>query len=378
MDSSDLQKIRHHLHSIAELSGSERSTADFIISTMKQFHPTTIITKLAGQGVVVVFDSAKPGPSVVFRAELDGLPLQENTGKVYSSKKPNISHLCGHDGHMTILIGLADFISRNLTKMKGKAMLLFQPAEETAQGAKDIIKDTRFLGLQPTHCFALHNLPGYEQATVIVKKDVFTWASIGVKIFLHGKSSHAGHPEEGNSPLPAMIHLVQLLEQVVLTNKEPKKDLITIIHMCLGDISFGTTPGDGVVMATLRACSDEHLETVKSSVESVVSEITKQYQIKITFEWVEYFPSITNNDACVDIVLKAARKKNLSVINLQHPFRWTEDFSFYCRVIPSCYCGIGSGKGHPPLHAATYDFADEIIGKGITLFSGVIEHLLYE
>jgi amidohydrolase len=377
MDVNDLQDIRHRLHQYPELSGCEQNTSKEIVTLLKQLHPTQIHQNIGGTGILAIFDSEKPGPTVVFRAELDALPVQETTSVSYASKSQGVGHLCGHDGHMVILLGLAHFISKHMQKMKGKAAVLFQPAEETAQGAKKIMDSSEFHSLQPTHIFALHNLPGFQLGQVIVKKDVFAWASIGVKLFFHGHSSHAGYPEEGLSPLPAMIECMRKLE-ILTQSGDPIQELVTIIHTQLGEEAFGTTPGEGIVMATLRACSDDRLDVLKSKIQPVLTDLEKTFAIKTDVEWVEYFPVVTNHASCVDIIRQSAVKNHLLLQEITTAFRWTEDFSFYTKQIPGCFCGLGSGIDQPPLHAPTYDFPDDLIDKGIALFSGVVEQLLYE
>lgn len=377
MDVQNLIDIRHKLHKQPEISGQEKHTAEYIASLLKQCHPTQLYQHLAGNGILAVFDSGKPGPTVVFRSELDALPIQEHSTHPYMSRFDGVSHLCGHDGHMTILIGLASFISKSKKQLKGKAALLFQPAEETAQGAKQIVATHEFQNLQPSHIFGLHNLPGYPVGSILVKNGVFAWASIGVKLFFRGESSHAGHPEKGNSPLPAITDLIHQLQHLVDEDKAGE-ELVTIIHVKLGEEAFGTNPGGGVVMATLRAKTDDQLQILIEKVESIPSKLQQKYHLFIDMKWVEHFPALHNTNHCVELVKQAAQEKNLELVEIDEAFRWTEDFSYYTKETPAGYCGLGSGQNHPPLHASTYDFPDEIIEQGIALFTGVVEQLLYE
>ena len=178
---SPLQKIRHHLHQCPEIAGQEKETSRFIIDYLQGTKPDQLLTSLGGYGVAAVYDSKKPGPCIVLRAELDALPIQEHNTLPYKSQTSQVSHACGHDGHMTILLGVAQQLSELASKITGKVVLLFQPAEETAQGAKEVVEDTHFTALEPTMVYALHNLPGYPLGEVIIKDDVYAMASIGVK-----------------------------------------------------------------------------------------------------------------------------------------------------------------------------------------------------
>jgi amidohydrolase len=192
MDTESLSKTRRTLHSIAELSEHEKKTSEFILSYLKRCNPTTILENVGGHGILCVFDSKQDGPNIVFRAELDALPIQEHTKKSYMSFHPGVSHSCGHDGHMSILLGLAQYLSKKPDDIRGKIILLFQPAEETAVGAKKVMDDDRFHALRPTHVFGLHNIPLFPLGSILVTHDVFASASEGLIIRIHGISRHAG------------------------------------------------------------------------------------------------------------------------------------------------------------------------------------------
>ena len=373
---SDLIEIRKKLHKNPELSGKEKNTSEYIIGILKKLSPDEIITEIGGFGIAAVFDSKKPGTTIMFRAELDALPIPESNNFSYKSSNTGISHKCGHDGHMTILIGLAGKIKLEISNLKGKIILLFQPAEETAEGAKLVLKDPKFRSLKPDFIFAFHNLPGFEKGSIILRKGIFTSSSKGMIVKLKGESAHAGQPETGNNPVFAMIDIIEGL--IAIPQKFTSLNnsaLITIIHAKLGERAFGTSPGDAQVMATFRSHKDEDMKIMTQKAISLIKEKAIISNLDYQIEWVEYFPAIVNNDESVDIIEVAAKNLGKKIICGKNPFAWTEDFSYFTQKFKGAFFGLGSGKNILQLHNSNYDFPDDIIEGGINIFIEIINEI---
>ncbi len=367
-------ELRHQLHRIAELSGQEAKTSAFIKEQLKELSPGIIIEKLGGYGLAAVFDTGKKGPVVCFRAELDALPIHEINKFEYRSKSPSVSHKCGHDGHLTILLGIGEWVKDNLNKLSGKIILLFQPAEETAQGALAVLADKRFTDLKPDYMFSLHNLPDFPLGSVIIREHVFASASRGLKIRLIGKTSHAGHPENGLNPLTAMMSILEVLNNLpnIVTGLD-ESVLITIIHVRLGEEAFGTSPGEGEIMATFRSNNDETLDKLAKETKRRVIAIAKAFGLKERLTWVEKFAATVNNEEAYAIVKQAVAKMKIETIQPLSPFPWSEDFSFFSQNYKSAFFGLGSGELHPQLHNPDYDFPDALIETGIELFANIVK-----
>lgn len=371
-----IKQLRKRLHQIPELAGNEFETANEIISFLKKTKPDYLYTNIAGTGIIAVYDTKKSGLNVLFRAELDALPIEEKNTFSYKSKRMGASHTCGHDGHMTILLGVADRLNAIKDNLCGKIILLFQPAEENAVGAKQVLKQPIITDLKIDYVFALHNLPGFKKGSIIIKKDVFAATSKGLIVRLYGKSSHAGHPERGISPISAMIEIINGLNELSKDfSTKNEKTMITIIHVNLGKISFGTLPGNGVVMATFRSTDEGVMQSMSKRALEFIEKITSKYNLSQKIEWTENFPLLINDDECIDLVKHAAEKKGMNVIIPKKPFSWTEDFSYFTQRFSGAFFGIGSGESHPQLHNPDYDFPDEIITNGIDSFIGIIEEL---
>jgi amidohydrolase len=368
--------FRRQLHSEPEVSGNEINTSRKIVDFIESTNPSKVIMGIGGHGFAVVFDSGNAGPTVMLRADLDALPIQESNKFAHRSLVKGVAHLCGHDGHSTILAGVAFMLKQNQPK-KGRVVLLFQPAEETGEGAAAVIADKKFADIKPDYTFALHNLPGFERGTVCVKDKTFASASVGIIARIKGLSSHAAHPEDGRNPDKALAQMILALNYIV---KYPDDfndfTLLTIIHAKLGEVAFGTTPGSATLMATLRTYLDSDMRKLRSEVESTIRNICKEHKLKVEIEYTEEFPATSNNKECVDIVLNASKKLNIPIEILKEPFRWSEDFGHFSKISKSTIFGIGSGKKHPQLHNENYDFPDEIINNSVKLYLQIVDSIL--
>jgi len=371
----ELINFRKRLHKFPELSGNEKITAGNVIDFARRFHHARIITELGGEGIAVVFKGKDPGKTILIRCDLDALPILEENDFDHISVYPGISHKCGHDGHMAIVSGLIPMLAEEkLTH--GKVVLLYQPAEETGEGAARVLKDPRFASVNPDYVFALHNLPGYARNEIVVKENVFASASRGLIIRLKGKSSHAAEPEKGITPSQAVAELIKKLPGLSTLETSGDFSLVTIIHAKIGERAFGTTPGYAELMATFRSYRDEDMQSMSMNAEKLVKEVVKTHNLKYDIEWVEEFSATINQPQCVDIIREAAAKNSLKTNEIEHPFRWSEDFGHFTQKYKGAMFGIGAGTHHPELHHPDYDFPDEIILTGVKMFYSIIQKAL--
>lgn len=371
-----LIKFRKEIHKNPELSGSEKNTAKRIISFAKRYSPDKIISNIGGNGIAVIFNGKEKGPTVLIRCELDALPIPEINKFNYKSVNENISHKCGHDGHMAIVSGLIPLLSKNILK-RGKVVLLYQPAEETGEGAEWILKDNKFKSIKPNFVFALHNLPGFEKGKIIIREKEFAAASKGMIIKLIGKTSHAAEPEKGINPALAVSDIISALISLPKKIKTIKDfSLITIIHLKIGERAFGTSPGYAEVMATLRSFKNADMKLLTDSAIKRAKSIAKKYELKYEIEFTEEFPATVNDKNCVEIIKEAAKENKLKVQKIRTTFRWSEDFGHFTNHFNGTLFGLGSGEKQPALHNPDYDFPNEIIEPGIKVFYSIINQIL--
>jgi len=370
----EIKRIRQHLHRIAEKSGDEAQTAAYVVEELKKCEPTLILTAIGGHGVAAQFSSGTAGRHVVIRCELDALPIQEVNTFTHKSKTDGVSHKCGHDGHMSILLGVAKYLNQNHQK-KGKVSLLFQPAEENGLGAKAMISSGKLNELGPIDKFySLHNLPGHEKDRIYCRAGVFTPHVISYDVRLFGKESHAAEPENGINPALAMAEITQALSNLQQTDKQKKEyKLIVPVFSKLGQLWYGISAGYGELGFTMRTWDTGVLRALQAQVESAVKEIASAHKLRCETRFFEEFYSVNNNADCAADVENAAKKLGLKFEAMKNPVSWGEDFGLFTDLYPGAMFGLGSGMNIPALHNPDYDFPDDIAGAGIAMFVDLIE-----
>ena len=374
MQKDTFYQIRRELHQHPELSGHEARTARFVEDKLQAFHPTKVIRHVGGHGLLVEYFFSEDGPTVLFRADMDAVAVQEPDDIPHHSQTPGVAHKCGHDGHTTILLRFARMLSERPLP-KGRVLLLFQPAEENGSGSKAVL-DTKVLDYYNIDkAFALHNIPGYPASAVLCKEDSFTCAVVSVSITLTGKTSHAAEPQKGISPIPATLNIVD--ELLRWNNTDIQSDdyfLSTIVEIHVGEEAYGVSAGNSVIRATLRAKTDkllhQHAQQLK---ELVATECKRTPDLQHEMEWLEPFSANENDPQSVGMIKNAALRNNLPYIELQTPFSWGEDFGLFTQQYKGAIFGLGSGENCAPLHSPQYDFPDEVIETGATLFYTIAE-----
>ena len=371
-----LTQLRQDLHKHPEISHKENKTAERIKSHISQYNPDEVIDNIGGNGMLFLFKGTSEGKTIFFRAELDALPLKEESDKEYRSVNEKTAHLCGHDGHMTMMSGLASQLNED-RDFTGTVGLLFQPAEETGEGAEKILEDKRFTDLTPDYIFALHNIPGLEKGNIVVKEGVFAMGSTGMIINFEGKSTHAAYPEKGISPGKAISKIILGVEQVNSDNAYDGVAFATIIHSRMGNEAFGTQPGEGTLMLTLRAESDSDIEKLKANIIKLTDAACTTDNLKCQISYTEKFKTTVNNTEAVKIIRNAVKETGNKEEEFTKPFRWSEDFGRFTEKYKGAMFGLGAGGDLPELHNPDYDFPDDLIPEGVKIFYQIVTDLLY-
>ncbi len=371
-----LFSFRHLLHKHPELSHNEKETKNRIINFLKEFPPDNIIENIGGYGLAAVYNGIEPGQTVAVRTDMDALPIDDNIDKEYKSIYDDAGHKCGHDGHIVMVSGLAPLLYKKRTRT-GRVVLVYQPAEETGEGANLMLADDKFNEINPDYFFALHNLPGFKKGDIIIRKGVFASASVGLTINLKGATSHAGEPVYGRNPALAASQIVQSLLSIPTMNTPlHEAALITPVQVKVGRKAFGTSAGDAELMFTLRAHSDKTLKNISVIALQQAKRIAHVYDLGISTIWVERFDAVKNDKECVNIINEAATMNGHNLEELERPFPWSEDFGYFTGKFKGALFGLGAGKHHPALHNDDYDFPDEIIQNGINMFHKIIRNIL--
>lgn len=380
-----LQSLRRALHQSPEISGEEVETAARITQELTRAGADRVWTGLGGHGVAAEFCGQQDGPTVLIRCELDALPIPEISQAPYRSQIEGKGHLCGHDGHMVMVLGVA--LALKTRPATGRVILLFQPAEETGAGAAAVINDPRWPELRPDFAFAYHNVPGRPLGEIGLCPGVSNCASRGMKIRFGGKTSHAAAPEDGVSPAGVIADLMQSLPVL-----GPGGDmgayfaLATLTHAQLGEASFGIAPGAGELRMTLRSQTDARMDRLVQEAEAQLARaLAKAAQqaggraehVSATVTWHDVFLATVNDDRALTIASTAASTLGLSTYSMGQPMRWSEDFGrFGLDGAKAAMVFIGSGESQPQLHNPNYDYPDGLTPTGVALLVEIVDQLL--
>lgn len=375
-DVAELTQWRHELHRKPELSGQEAETARKVAAFLAAANADRIVTQIGGHGVVAVYQGAAPGPTVMFRAELDGLPIDEISDAPHRSTVPGKGHLCGHDGHMATLAALARGLGRT-RPARGRAVMLFQPAEENGAGAAAVLADPKFHGLVPDYAFALHNLPGLPLGHVALDEGPVNCASRGMRIALTGKTAHASMPEHGTSPMTAVAALMPALS--ALGPGGPLIEgfaLVTVTHARMGEPAFGIAPGHAEVWATLRTLTDAGMKQLCAEAEDLARRAAQGASLGITITYQDVFSHCENHSEAVAHLRRALDAESVPHDKGNLPMRASEDFGRFGSSARAAMFFLGAGEGHPSLHNPDYDYPDELIAVGARVFMRTLRDLL--
>ena len=354
----DYKEIRKALHEHPQTAGNEQFAHDMIVRHLQGLHPDKVYTHVGGYGVIAVWGKNSGAPTVAFRADTDALP---------------IGHRCGHDGHTTILLRLAELIdeandSRINTLTHSRILLLWQPAEETGTGSRAVLETGILQQYNIVGFYGLHNIPGYPLGTVVLCPHTFAAASTGVVYHLDGRETHASTPELGINPGMAIAEIINRFNGFNGQSVEFRQS--TLICVRVGQPAFGTSAGHAEVMFTLRAFTNNGMEGLLADANSTVAEIADRYGLTVSHSLVEPFHATENNGECVEKIKVAAQHPTLNcqLQTKEAPFRWSEDFAEYLLEFPGAMFGIGSGEHHPELHHPDYDFPDDLVEPAARLF----------
>ena len=375
-DLTDLIAFRRDLHRFPEISNEEEQTARRVVEFLGDTNPSDLLTNLGGYGVALVYDSGESGPTILFRSELDALPIEEVSDIEHRSSVAGKSHMCGHDGHTAILAALARQFGRE-KPARGRVVLMFQPAEETGNGAAGVVKDPRYEEIRPDFAFSLHNLPGTPLGHVRLKPGVVNCASRGMRITLEGKTAHSSMPETGVSPMWAIATLMPALVKLGSGSfHDDDFSMVTVTHASMGEPVFGIAPGHAELRITLRTRLDERMAALCADAEAMAQEAASRNGLTAAFDYHEIFVASINEPEAVEHLRTALDAEGITHDEAELPMRASEDFGTFGHGSKSAMLFLGAGTDHPQLHNPDYDFPDDLIAIGARIFMRTARNLV--
>ncbi|SET25954.1 amidohydrolase [Paenibacillus sp. NFR01] len=344
----ELTGIRRHLHRHPELSNEEFETTKYIASLLKQAGIRVLDYGLT-TGVIAEIGGVKPGPVIALRADIDALPIQEETGADYASQVPGKMHACGHDFHTAALIGAAYQLKQQEDKLQGTVRLLFQPAEEKAQGAQRIIASG---ALQEVRAIiGLHNKPDLPVGTIGITGGPLMAAADGFAVEIQGGSSHAAVPEAGIDPIVAASQIVTALQSIVSRNVSPLQSAVVSVTQIHSGNSWNIIPNKAVLEGTIRTFDEAVRVKVLERFEQVAVGVAAALGASATVRWIGGPPAVLNDEALAALGVASAEALGYKAVK-PVPSPAGEDFAFYQRVVPGLFVFVGTAGSREWHHPA--------------------------
>jgi hippurate hydrolase len=372
-----LTEARRHLHQFPELSFQEKSTAQWVAEKLHAWG-YQVTRNVGGHGLVATLKNGE-GKGIALRADMDALPIQEETQKPYASQHAGTMHACGHDGHTTMLLGAAQQLAKT-KNFKGTVHLVFQPAEEAGKdsGAQQMIADGLFERFPCDAIFGIHNHPGVDVGTFMFGAGAFMSASDTCYIKVKGKGGHAARPHQAVDPVVIMGSLIMALQTVVSRNIDPlQTSVVTIGTAHAGSVS-NVIPDSASMSLSIRSFSPEVRELLERRIKTLVRAQVESYggEVEITYE--RGYPVVINSLAETDFARQVAVELvgEDKVVFPFGPVTGSEDFAYYLQHKPGCFLRIGNGTDSVLLHNPKYDFNDQNLSYGAAYWTRLVERFL--
>ena len=367
--------IRRDLHAHPELAFKETRTAGVVAAALGRLgipHQTGI----GVTGVVGTIQGGSPGPTVAIRADMDALPIAEQTGLDYASTVPGLMHACGHDIHTATLIGVAELLAGLAPQLRGTIKLIFQPAEEVAGGAAAMMAQGVLDGVDMAVGF--HNHPdmplgsfGYVRGASLAAVDTFD-------IVVHGRSGHAAYPHNTVDPVVAAASLVMQLQTVVSREVPPTRPAVVSVGTIQGGMAHNIIPDSVLLKGTVRTLHPETRDAAEAAVRRLCAGVAAGQRVRVDVQYDRRCPPLVNDDGLVDRGLAAIRAQFGDVMKAGEPSLGGEDFALMTEAVPGLQIRIGSGAPgrHDKLHNSDYQPDERCLSQGVQALSRIALDLL--
>ena len=371
----EIYTIRRHFHRYPELSFKEFNTAE----TISQHLNNLGISHKKGVGKTGIVGEINfgPGPTIALRADMDALPIQEENNLDYKSLNDGVMHACGHDGHMAILLGVANALSKNSKLKKGTVRFIFQPAEEGLGGAKYMIEDgcldkvDEIYGLHLWN-YQLYGEVGIKDGPVMASADLFD-------IEVSGKGGHGATPQGTIDAIVVASNLVTMLQTIVSRNTNPLESTVLSIGKIKGGHNFNIISDKVHMSGTTRAYTEENRTMIKQRMKEVIEGVSKSFGTDIKLNYKDGYPPTVNHSSQVEKVLEAASSVVASGAKNPYLSMGGEDFSYYLQNKPGCFFFVGSAPNEneilsTPHHCSHFNIDERALLIGASVYVKLIEN----
>ena len=367
----DMKTWRRHLHGHPELGFDCRETADFVAKRLRAFGVDEIHEGMAQTGLVALINGQGEGPVIGLRADMDALPIAEETGASHASTKSGKMHACGHDGHTTMLLGAARYLAETRA-FKGRVALIFQPAEEGGGGGGVMVDEGMMDRFGIEQIYALHTAPNLPLGHVYTHPGPIMAAVDTFHIDITGQGGHAAEPQEARDPIPCALAIGQALATIVSRNRQGTDALIVSLTQIHAGSADNVIPAKAYLNGTVRSFDPSLRDRVEARMGEIVSGHAAAFEVEAALRYERHYPATLNDPARTAFAAGVAEEVALAVEAEAGPAMVAEDFSYMLEARPGAYLILGQGDG-PPLHHPAFDFNDAAAPYGASLFARLVE-----
>lgn len=383
---NELKQIRRTIHAHPELSYEEFKTADLVAEKLTSWG-IPVIRGMGITGVVGVIKNGTSQRAVGLRADMDALPLQEMNDFEHKSRHEGKMHACGHDGHTTMLLGAAHYLSQH-RNFDGTVYVIFQPAEEGAGGAKRMMDEGLFEQCPMEAVFGMHNWPGSAAGTMGVVSGPMMASSNEFELVIKGKGSHAAQPHLSIDPVMVAVQIAQSWQTIISRNKNPLDAGVLSVTQIHSGSATNIVPDSATMIGTVRTFTMETLDLIESRMGDIARHTAEAFGATVEFNFRRNYPPLINHEIETEFVLGVMEDVvgKDGVLRKIEPTMGSEDFAFMLLEKPGCYVFIGNGDGtHRSaghglgpcnLHNPSYDFNDELLPIGASYWVRLAEKFL--
>ncbi len=365
---------RRDFHTHPELGYDLPRTSGKVADLLQGFGVDELHTGIAQTGLVAVINGRGPGPTIGLRADMDALPINERTGVAYASQTPGRMHACGHDGHTAMLLGAAKYLSET-RNFDGKAVLIFQPAEEGGAGGKAMVDEGVMDRFGVEQVFGIHNMPGQAAGSIALRPGPLMAASDKFEIVIEGKGGHAAWPQNTIDPVMISAQLIMALHTIVSRDVDPIRSAVLSVTMLQGGEAFNIIPRSMKLTGTVRSLNEEVRDLVEEQLRTVTKGIVEAFGATADINYHRGYPVTENAEEQAAYATGVAEQVAGPdrVDGNVDPKMGGEDFSYMLRARPGAYAFLGNGDSGE-LHSDTYNFNDEIIPVGVSYLVKLVEN----
>jgi amidohydrolase/hippurate hydrolase len=365
-------EYRRHLHRHPELSFAEFQTAEFVANILEE-NNIEVKRNVAGTGVVGLIKGGFPGKTIALRADMDALPIEEQTDLDFKSINPGVMHACGHDFHTSILLGTAILLSQNRHQIKGNIKLIFQPGEEKLTGAKKMIEAGVLENPSVDGIIALHCWPDLPAGSIAIRKGPITAAADFLDIKVKGKAGHAAHPNKCVDPIVIAGHIVSTLQTVVSREVAPTDPAVVTIGTINGGTASNVIPSSVHMSGMIRTVNPDLQKRMPEIISRIVTKTAESMNGEAEVSYTSATPPLISDDAMVDLIdeVVTGTLGSEKLVYLENPSLGSEDFSFYAEKTPGVLFRLGTHnekkESKLSLHNAGVIFDEGALTTGVSI-----------